>query len=377
MGSVYRPTRLDPATGKRLKYKTYRIAYVNELGRRVTEKAYRDKTASEALLRQRERNAERARAGLPVAQQAAGAKPMSEVVNAYLSELERKGSSPDQSHWKESKRILEIVAKRCGWQTLSAARPPTSPPTCTAWPRRATRPHAEPPLGSRARFFNWCVNPQKWLEASPIQGTKPVPVGQAGRRRKRRPYTAEELGRLLAVTPEPRRTLYLVAALSGYRRSELRRMEKQDVAPEGDKPRWQLRAARDKSGKCHTVPMLPDVRPTVLALWKNLPKPTSRLFTSVARMNTFHSDLERANIPRQDDQGRWADFHSFRYTFCLLGTVMPIQKVKVLMRHSTIKLTADLYTDLGIEDLGAEVWNLPKLVDLPGEGKQEQQPDKP
>ena len=95
-------------------------------------------------------------------------------------------------------------------------------------------------------------------------------------------------------------------------------------------------------------------------------------------MTTLHADLERANIPRQDDQGRWADFHSFRYTFCtLLGKAMPIQKVKVLMRHSTIKLTADLYTDLGIEDLGAEVWNLPTLVHLPGEGKQEQQPDKP
>ena len=269
MGSVYRPTRLDPATGKRVKYRTYRIAYINELGRRVTEKAYRDKTASEALLRKRERNAERARAGLPVAQQAAGAKPMSEVVNAYLSELERKGSSPDQSHWKESKRILEIVVNRCGWQTLSAARAADFSAYLHGMAAKGNAPRTQNRhLEVIRAFFNWCVNPQKWLEISPIHGMRPVPVGQAGRRRKRRAYTAEELGRLLAVTPEPRRTLYFVAALSGYRRSELRRMEKQDVAPEGDKPRWQLRAARDKSGKCHTVPILPDIHPTVLALWK-------------------------------------------------------------------------------------------------------------
>jgi integrase len=60
-----------------------------------------------------------------------------------------------------------------------------------------------------------------------------------------------------------------------------------------------------------------------------------------------------------DAYGRHAHFHSLRYTFCrLMGEVLPIQKVKVLMRHATISLTADLYGKLGIDDLGEEVWNL-------------------
>jgi hypothetical protein len=41
--------------------------------------------------------------------------------------------------------------------------------------------------------------------------------------------------------------------------------------------------------------------------------------------------------------------------------ILPIQKVKTLMRHSTIKLSADLYSELGTEDMAEEVWTLPNL----------------
>jgi hypothetical protein len=76
----------------------------------------------------------------------------------------------------------------------------------------------------------------------------------------------------------------------------------------------------------------------------------------------LHTDLDRAGIPRQDERGRWADFYSFRYTFCTwMGRRYPIQKVKELRRHSTIKLTADLYTDLGIDDVAEEAWALNRL----------------
>ncbi len=44
-----------------------------------------------------------------------------------------------------------------------------------------------------------------------------------------------------------------------------------------------------------------------------------------------------------------------------MGERLPIQKAKVLMCHSTIKLTADLYGELGMEDVAEEVWTLPRL----------------
>jgi integrase len=114
--------------------------------------------------------------------------------------------------------------------------------------------------------------------------------------------------------------------------------------------------------------MLPDLVPLLLPAWRALPTPTSRLIgpgglaPKVPRHTTVHADLWRAGIPRVDGAGRHADFHSFRYTFCrLLSETMPIQKVKVLMRHSSITLTADLYGQLGIDDIGDEVWSLPPL----------------
>jgi len=44
-----------------------------------------------------------------------------------------------------------------------------------------------------------------------------------------------------------------------------------------------------------------------------------------------------------------------------MGRHFPIQQVKVLMRHSTIKLIADLYTDLGMEDMAEGAWTLREL----------------
>jgi hypothetical protein len=71
-----------------------------------------------------------------------------------------------------------------------------------------------------------------------------------------------------------------------------------------------------------------------------------------------HRDLDRR--PGHAVPGR---HHSFRYTFCtMIGRILPIQKVKILMRHSAIKLTADLYTDLGLEDVGESVWSLPRIM---------------
>ncbi len=56
------------------------------------------------------------------------------------------------------------------------------------------------------------------------------------------------------------------------------------------------------------------------------------------------------------------DFHSFRYFFCTtLAKVLPLMKVKLLMRHQDIRTTANLDADLGLTDVGEEVWSLPRL----------------
>ena len=118
--------------------------------------------------------------------------------------------------------------------------------------------------------------------------------------------------------------------------------------------------------------MLPDCAEALRPIWEQADTAGTRPFRAggpagaMPHVHALHTDLERAGIPRRDERGRWADFHSFRYSFCTwMGRQYPIQKVKVLMRHSTIKLTADLYTDLGIDDVAEAEWMLEPMFRCP------------
>ena len=83
---------------------------------------------------------------------------------------------------------------------------------------------------------------------------------------------------------------------------------------------------------------------------------------AIPKIATLYKDLEAAGVPHIDHRGRHADFHCFRYTFCKqLGQRLPIQMVKKLMRHLSLQMTVDLYTDLEMEEIGAELWQLPAL----------------
>jgi hypothetical protein len=89
----------------------------------------------------------------------------------------------------------------------------------------------------------------------------------------------------------------------------------------------------------------------------------TRLWEAIHTAEAHERDLARAGIPRQDARGRWADFHSFRYTFCTwMAQRHPIQVVQRLMRHGTITLTTDLYNDLDLSDTAEELWTLPPLT---------------
>ena len=71
-------------------------------------------------------------------------------------------------------------------------------------------------------------------------------------------------------------------------------------------------------------------------------------------------------IPFCDEQGRYADFHSLRYSW---ATYLQRQGVNSrmameLMRHSDRKLTDKIYTDVNLLPLGETVRNLPAEEDL-------------
>ena len=160
------------------------------------------------------------------------------------------------------------------------------------------------------------MKPQRWITKNPAADINTARVGAAGRRRLRRAYTLDEWRRLLAAAPPYRQTIYQVATFSGLRRSELQRLEKQDCEPCGPHPRWKIRPEVTKNGIGARLPMLPDCAAVLRPVWESLADLSSRMFRAVPAIELLHGDLTRAGIPRQDGRGRWADFHSFRYTFC-------------------------------------------------------------
>jgi len=77
-------------------------------------------------------------------------------------------------------------------------------------------------------------------------------------------------------------------------------------------------------------------------------------------------DLAAAKIPYQDSGGRVADFHSLRHTFIsnLSRSGVSPKVAQSLARHSTIGLTMDTYTHIGLYDERAALDSLPRLQRL-------------
>ncbi len=87
----------------------------------------------------------------------------------------------------------------------------------------------------------------------------------------------------------------------------------------------------------------------------------------------FNADLVHAgiatldkegNIHKRDEHNRTLDIHALRHTFCTLLSKagVPLQIAQRAMRHSNPKLTANVYTHLGLLDIAGAVSTLPTIV---------------
>jgi hypothetical protein len=74
-------------------------------------------------------------------------------------------------------------------------------------------------------------------------------------------------------------------------------------------------------------------------------------------------DLDAAEIPYRDGAGKVFDFHALRHQFIsmLARSGVHPKTAQELARHSTITLTMDHYTHVGIRDLSAALTSVPGL----------------
>jgi integrase len=303
-----------------------------------------------------QRCVDRKKAGLPVVSETQLNRPIEEAIEAYLDELRRLGRSA--AHVANEEGFLRRLSFGCNWTTLANVNPHSVEEYIENLHRNGKSPRTQNAYRDSANAFcRYCVR-KLWLNDNPLATIPKAKIGER-RPRRRRSLTIDEFGQLVLVAR--RGDIYKLAGLSGLRRKELSLLEVQDFVL-GEKPQWRLRAEIAKSKRYEVIPMLPECAELLEKLVAGK-QATDRIFPSVPIQRTFNRDLERAGISKKEDRGRRADFHSLRYFFCTLtGRTLPIQVVRVLMRHKDIRTTCNLYMDLGLDDVNETLANLPRLM---------------
>ena len=110
MASIFKPTGRTK----------YRIEYKDANGVRKIVPGFKDKTATLALARQLERDAQREQAGLPVVAQAQRQAPIATIIQAFINELSRLNRSA--WHIYTTRTTLTRLFKLMAWPNLAAIR---------------------------------------------------------------------------------------------------------------------------------------------------------------------------------------------------------------------------------------------------------------
>lgn len=195
---------------------------------------------------------------------------------------------------------------------------------------------------------------------------------------KKRPAFAAKLER----QARQRAMIYKLAVLTGMRKGELASLKVGQLELEGRVAFVVLDAADDKAGRGAEIPLRPDLaddlrrwlaeklealRATAKAEGRpvpmRLPATEPLVHVSADLLRSFDADLRVAGIPKRDDRGRVLDLHALRHTFgthLSKGGVAP-RIAQAAMRHSTLELTMNTYTDPRLLDVAGALSALPDL----------------
>jgi integrase len=347
--------------------KKYRIRLSKPFRGKTLYSGYHDKAATVTRARELVRMQEREAQGLLVVEEERRRDPLDWVIEMYLTDMERQGRS--ECHRKESRRHLETLQEKCNWAMLADIRLDGLAQFLAALQNQGRSARTLNSYRDTLHTFLEYCRLNRWIEANPLVDFPKAKSG--GKQTKpKRALTVAEFQALLNLDIGDRHLLYLTAGLSGLRRNEQRQLQRCDLTPIGLNPTWHLRPEIVKGRRKDVVPMLPEIASAIRPVWENT-LPGNRLWPEWPRHQTFDKDLRRAGITKTDTLGRIVSYHSLRYFFCtLVGRVLPIQTVRLLMRHKDIRTTCNLYMDLGMTDVAEAVLLIPPLWEQTSGGKQ-------
>ncbi len=169
-----------------------------------------------------------------------------------------------------------------------------------------------------------------------------------------------------------RALMYRMMICTGLRKGELASISVGQVHLDERYPCVELLAKDEKAGRGAMIPLRADLVAELRSYMRMLSEsrgkkqlaPNTRLFPMPADMiRIFDRDLAAAGIPKRDARNRVVDLHALRHTF---GTHLARAGVSpriamAAMRHSTIELTMNVYTDPALLDVAGAVEKLPQF----------------
>jgi integrase len=264
-------------------------------------------------------------------------------------------------------------------------------------------------------FGNWCVQ-SKRLVINPLAGI-PKANEKADPRRHRRAMTEVELVKLLDVTRRrplldamtihrgehkgevtaklkpgnvsrlemlgrERALIYKTLVLTGLRKGELASLTVGQLELDGPTPCALLHASDEKNRQGSKIPLRDDLAAdlrdwlvdnlinaqaqaikNVEAIPAHLPDDMPLFNVPAGLVRILDRDLAMAGIKKRDGRGWTIDVHAMRHTFGTLlskGGVAP-RTAQAAMRHSSIDLTMNVYTDPRLLDIAGAMQSLPSL----------------
>jgi integrase len=314
--------------------------------------------------------------GLITAQQVAGLRPLTELVEEWAKLLRAKDRT--EEHVKLVKcralRVFDGTGAKF-WTDINAARVATFLKDLREGKARRSAQTSNFYLNAASQFCRWAVR-TGLASANPLASVDGVNV-KLDRRRERRALTIDELRRVLVATDgaatrdgmsgHERAVLYLLAAETGFRRKELLSLtvDSFEVA-DLEHATVEVRAEDAKNRTSEKQPIRAITAQIVARMLEGRER-GARAFSAPTWFRSaecLRADLEAAGIAYRDEAGRFRDFHGMRATFCtnLERGGASLQAAQKLARHSTPDLTSKHYTLLEDGDKRRALGCLPNVA---------------
>lgn len=404
MARLYRKpvVRTDPKTGKKVKGKSKKWwgQYTDASGRLRRHPLSIDKKAAQAMLNERVRNVEREKAGLIDPTDEQRKRPLCLHLEEYRTYLQTKNVSDKQR--KESTRQVEKIITAGKWKLIpdiAAGGVLNYLADLQDQGRSAqTRNHY---LKSIKAFTNWLVRDRR-TPSDPLVHLQRLNVA-TDRRHDRRALSDDEFRlliqaarngkRIQQISGDDRAMLYMLAALTGFRKGEIGSLTIRSLNLDAEPPTATVAAGFSKRRREDTQVLHPELVRELKTWLASKPSLSLNdpLFPISGRVpggkdrrthEMMRKDLEAARkawikdgetatertrrrdsdfLKYKNSDGLFADFHSCRHRFITSlerASVSP-KLAQTLARHSDIRLTLGVYTHVELHDQTAAIAALP------------------